>query len=389
MGLFAPREASGTAWLPDVTPMYGIQATSGAWQLMAHGNLFAQFLREGGERGRTQTGSINWAMGMARRSAGAGRVGLRAMFSLEPWTVRGCGYPDLLASGEVCDGEPIHDRQHPHDLIMELAAEYERPLGPVRLQAYGGLAGEPALGPVAYPHRFSALANPIVPIAHHWLDATHITYGVITGAVYGSKWKAEASMFNGREPDEDRVDFDLASLSSLSARLWYLPRPSTALQVSAGHLDDAEPAHQGSGRVDVNRVTASATYHRAIGRGDVWGSTMAWGRNSEEGEASNALLLETTVTFDDRDAWFGRFETGSKGAHDLDIHDSDGRFTVAKLQAGYVRYFRAWQGLTPGFGGSVSAGIVPRSLQLTYGSRVNGGFGLFFTLRPAGHLMIR
>ena len=95
---------------------------------MLHGNAFVQFLNEGGNRAAQQAGSINWAMAMARRRAGSGRVGLRGMFSLEPWTIRGCGYPDLLATGEVCNGEPIHDRQHPHDLIMELAAEYSRPL---------------------------------------------------------------------------------------------------------------------------------------------------------------------------------------------------------------------------------------------------------------------
>jgi hypothetical protein len=42
--------------------------------------------------------------------------------------VRGCGYPDLLATGERCDGEPIHDRQHQHEFFMEVAARYDRPL---------------------------------------------------------------------------------------------------------------------------------------------------------------------------------------------------------------------------------------------------------------------
>ena len=156
------------------------------WELMWHGNVFLQFINESApeHRGAHQTGSINWVMGMARRRAGAGRVGVRTMLSLEPWTIRGCGYPDLLATGETCDGDTIHDRQHPHDLFMELALEYERPLsGGLRWFAYGGPAGEPALGPVAFPHRVSALANPIAPIAHHWLDATHITFGVITTGV--------------------------------------------------------------------------------------------------------------------------------------------------------------------------------------------------------------
>src|SRR5688572_19472354 len=111
------REGSGTSWLPDVTPMYALHRQQGPWQLMAHGNLFLQYFHESGDRGSSQAGSINWAMGMANRNVGSGRLGLRGMFSLEPWTIGGCGYPDLLASGETCNGETIHDRQHPHDLF--------------------------------------------------------------------------------------------------------------------------------------------------------------------------------------------------------------------------------------------------------------------------------
>jgi hypothetical protein len=211
--LFPARDASGTAWLPEHTPMYGLHGRAGAWELMAHGNVFAQFLYEAAaeHRGAAQAGSINWAMGMARRTLGAGRFGVRTMLSLEPATIGGCGYPDLLATGEVCDGDSIHDRQHPHDLFMEVAAEYERPLtGTLKGQLYGGLAGEPALGPVAFPHRLSAMPNPLAPTGHHWLDATHITFGVVTGAVFTPRWKAELSVFNGREPDENRWDFDFA-----------------------------------------------------------------------------------------------------------------------------------------------------------------------------------
>lgn len=199
------REGSGTGWLPDSTPMYSIHRQRDAWQLMAHGNGFIQFLSESGARGDDQFGSINWIMGMARREVGAGRLTLRGMFSAEPWTIRGCGYPVILASGEQCAGEQIHDRQHPHDLMMEIAAAYDAPLsGSIRWQLYAGPVGEPALGPVAYPHRISAIANPIAPMAHHWLDSTHITFGVVTAGISSERWKAEASVFNGREPDEER-----------------------------------------------------------------------------------------------------------------------------------------------------------------------------------------
>ena len=386
MAMFPSREASGTAWLPTASPMYGIHRPVGSWQVMGHGAAFAQFLYDAGDRGEDQFGSINWLMGMAHRNAAGGRLGLRGMFSFEPWTVPGCGYPDLLATGERCDGEAIHDRQHQHDLFMELAAQYDRRLtGSLRWQVYGGPAGEPALGPVAYPHRVSAMPNLLAPIAHHWLDATHITFGVVTAGVYGDRWKAEASAFNGREPDEERTDVDLAALDSVSGRMWFLPTPNVALQVSAGRLAEAEPAEDAGPRIDVTRVTASATYHRPLGEAGTWATTAAWGRNAEGDHATNALLVETNVTLADRHTWFGRFEIVDKTAHDLDLHDVDSSdtFTVAKLQGGYTRYLAAWKGLKPGVGMSASAGIVPGALERVYANRVNAGFGVFFTVRPA------
>jgi hypothetical protein len=378
------REGSGTAWQPDTTPMYAIHRQRGPWQFMAHGNAFVQYLHESGDRGNDQFGSINWMMGMAQRNAGKGRVTFRGMFSAEPGTIRGCGYPDLLASGEQCKGERIHDRQHPHDLLMEISAEYDAPLkGPIRWQVYGGPAGEPALGPVAYPHRISAMSNLLAPISHHWLDSTHITFGVLTAGVYASRWKAEASVFNGREPDEQRADFDFGALDSFSGRLWFLPTSKLAIQASAGRLTEAEASEDGGPGTDVTRVTASATYHSAFRENSIWATTIGWGRNQESGHASHALLIETNLTFDERHAWFGRFEVASKTAHDLAVAETPDAFTVAKLQGGYTRYFNAWRGSKPGVGASLSAGLVSERLESTYGSRVNAGFGVFVTLRPA------
>jgi hypothetical protein len=377
------RDGSGTSWLPDDAPMYALHRQAGDWTLMAHANAFVQYLHESGDRGASQFGSINWFMGMADRTIGRGHLGFRGMVSLEPWTIRGCGYPDLLASGELCGGEVIHDRQHPHDLVMELAAVYDRPLaGAIRLQLYGGPAGEPALGPTAFPHRISAMPSPLAPITHHWLDATHITYGVITGGVYGSRWKAETSLFNGREPDETRTNLDVARLDSWSGRVWWLPTGRWAFQVSAGRLTEAEASEGGGPRTDVVRTTASATYHRLLRPRSIWASTAAWGRNDEPGhDATNAVLAETNLTLDDRHSWFARFELSQKSAHDLDV-DATGVFTVAKLAGGYTRYFAAQHGFAPGVGGGLSAGFVPEALMPLYGRRVNPGIAVFVTLRP-------
>lgn len=388
--LFPAREASGTSWLPDATPMYGFHRQARMWEVMLHGNGFLQVLHEEApeHRGATQAGSINWAMAMARRPAGAGRLGLRTMMSLEPWTIPGCGYPNLLATGEVCDGDNIHDKQHPHDLFMELAAEYDRPLtGAVRWQIYGGLAGEPALGPPGFPHRLSAMSNPVSPIAHHWLDATHITFGVITSGVYSSRWKAEASLFNGREPDDRRYDLDLAALDSVSGRLSFLPTPSVVMQLSAGHLNEAEAVHATGPPVDVDRVTASATYHRQRAGGHLWANTLAWGSNRELGETTHGVTAESSLTLGGRHTWFGRVELNGKPGHDLHIHEAEDEvFTVGKVLGGYTHYLPARRGVTPGIGATLSSAFVPERLQPRYGG-VGIGFGVFLTLRPAAHEM--
>jgi YHS domain-containing protein len=383
------RQGSGTSWLPDTSPMYAIHRQRGPWTLMAHENVFVQFLRDSGSRGEQQMGSINWVMGMAERDVGTGHLGLRGMFSLEPWTIRGCGYPDLLASGEQCHGEMIHDRQHPHDLWMELAAVYDAPVrNTIRWQVYGAPSGEPALGPVAYPHRVSAMPNPLAPITHHWLDSTHISFGVVTGGLYGKRWKAEASVFNGREPDERRTNFDFGALDSVSGRLWWLPTANLAFQISGGRLEKAEAAEGEGPRTDVKKITASGTYHRVFRANSVWATTVGWGRNGETGgRATNALLIETNLTVEDRDTWFGRFEAVGKSPHDLAVDIIADTITVGKVQGGYTRYAASWRGFKPGLGAEVSAGFVPRELQAAYGSRVNVGFGVFVTLRPVAMVM--
>jgi hypothetical protein len=401
--LFPARDASGTAWLPDVTPMYAVHRTRGAWTIMFHGAAFAQFLYEPGDVHRTggfansQASSVNWGMVMARRSFGAGRIGLRAMVSIESWTVTDCGFINLLANGEMCEGDTIHDRQHPHDLFMELAADYDRPLrGSMRWQLYAGFSGEPALGPPAFPHRLSAMPNPVAPITHHWLDSSHISFGLITAGVYDRRWKAEVSLFNGREPDENRADLDLAALDSVSGRVTFVPASRLVIQVSAAHLNEAEAEFPPQPRSDMNRATASATYHRSLDTDGIWATTLAYGVNAGQeivpGQVvdltTHAVLLESNLTLRDRHTWFGRIEVVGKPAHDLHVHEFPTEvFPVAKLQAGYVRQFKPWKGMLPGIGGTISLSIVPEELASRYSGRVAPGFGVFFSVRPQRHAM--
>jgi len=375
--------------------MAGVHASLGGWMVMGHANVFAQFLYESGDIHRTsrQAGSINWFMGMARRPAGGGRVGVRAMLSAEPWTIGGCGYPDLLATGEVCDGDSLHDQQHPHDLFMELAVDYERPLSArLRMHAYAALAGEPALGPPAFPHRASAMPNPIAPIAHHWLDATHIAYGVMTAGVSGVRWRAEASLFNGREPDDDRVNLEFAALDSVAARVSVAPSDRWSLQVSAGHLRESEAGLGSQPRQDVDRATVSAMHFRTLAGGAGWASTLAYGVNHETSEipgglleqATHAGLLETSLrSASGRHQWFGRIEVVGKPAHDLHVHEYiTNIFTVGKAQAGYLHQLPAIKGWAPGVGAHLNLSVVPPLLAPRYNGRLAPGFGIFANLRP-------
>jgi hypothetical protein len=386
LGIPEGREGSGTSWLPDDTPVEAIHVPAGPFHLMFHGNVFVQVIREGSDRGETQLGSIHWLMGMARAPVLGGELTLRAMFSLEALTVGRCGYPNLLASGEVCRGQPIVDRQHPHDLFMELALRYARAVyGPIGVEVYGGPAAEPALGPPAYPHRPSAMPNPVAPIGHHWLDSTHIAFGVVTAGVFGRRFKLEASVFNGREPDDRRFDFDFGPLDSYAGRLTVLPNDRWALQVSAGHLREAElvvdpvPA-----RRDVTRVTASGVYHNRFA-GRFFATTLAWGLNIEEDEPrTHALLLEASLSLPrPGDTLFTRVEAVEKTTHELDLPGPDRVFRVGKVSVGVLRELSPRWRLVPGLGGEALVSIIPRPLDAFYGNRVAAGFALFLRVRPA------
>ena len=152
---------SGTAWQPSSGPMYMHHWTRSDWLVMFHYNLFASVNRQGGLRGVTKFESANWFMPMAYHKVGKGTLQLRGMLSAEPFTFPPGGSPLLFQTGETYKGQPLIDRQHPHDLIMELSAQYTLPLGQrATWFTYFGYPGEPALGPVAFPHRMSASENP-------------------------------------------------------------------------------------------------------------------------------------------------------------------------------------------------------------------------------------
>jgi hypothetical protein len=304
---------SGTSWQPSSGPMHMYHKMSGDWLLMFHYNIVAGVNRQGGPRGVTKAESANWFMLMAFHKLGKGTVQLRDMFSFEPFTFPPGGSPLLFQTGETYKGQPLIDRQHPHDLFMELSAQYTLPLGERGTWfTYFGYPGEPALGPVAFMHRMSASENPSATLSHHLQDSTHISFGVLTtGFTY--RWlKLEGSIFNGREPDENRYDFDAHKWNSRSARLWFMPNKNWTAQVSYGFLRSPENQEPD---VDVRRATASVQYNRPLNRGN-WATAFVWGRNHVSGPGEvhnlNGYTAESTVNFLDKNYLYTRLELVDK-----------------------------------------------------------------------------
>ncbi|PYJ77105.1 MAG: hypothetical protein DME69_11500, partial [Verrucomicrobia bacterium] len=153
------REGSGTSWLPDSTPMYGKMFMFGADMLMLHGAIFPRYTNVSTRRGDDRIDAPNWIMGMYSHPFGSSaQFGARLMMSLDPLTEQGRGYPLLFQTGESWHDQPLHDRQHPHDLFDELSISFSQKFDhDLSSYLYFGYPGEPALGPPTFMHRPSAM----------------------------------------------------------------------------------------------------------------------------------------------------------------------------------------------------------------------------------------
>lgn len=387
-GIPATRQGSGTSWLPDSSAMHAIHRTWGAWSVMFHGSASLLYNHQGSDRGDRQLGLVDWEMVMASRRVGAGVLRLNAMTSLEPAILGGRGYPLLLQSGESYRGEPLHDRQHPHDLVMELSALYERPVtSGIGASLYAAVSGEPALGPVAYMHRPSAQNDPLAPLGHHWQDATHITFGVLTAGVFTRHWKLEGSVFNGREPDENRWNVDLGGrrLDSWATRLTVNPSGRWSVAGWYGYLESPEALHPDE---PVRRFGLAAQHAGATSRG-AWDSALIWSANNAHGATQHSLLLESNLELGPQHVVFGRVERVRKSAEELVIEGApdDLVYDITSLAGGFVRHLTTVSGLALGAGVRGSVNFIPPTLEPAYGTRAPAGVAIFLQLRPRGTSM--
>lgn len=368
------REGSGTTWLPDSSPMYGQMGMSGRYRTMQMGMISGVYTDSGGSRGERQFFTPSQYMFMAQRDTGGGTLGLRGMLSLDPLLIGKKGYPDLFQTGETYLGQPLKDRQHPHDLIMELAATYSKKLaGNTRGFLYLAPAGEPPIGPAAFPHRPSAWDNPMAPITHHWLDGSHITYGVATaGLTFGDKWKLEGSIFTGREPDENRYDLDTMRFDSFAGRLTYNPSKNWSFQTSYASLRHPEALEPGS----QHRFTLSAQYNRAFANGDNLALMLAYGQNVKPTGSPDAWILEGAYTRG-RTIWFGRYENVAK---DELVDVPAGIYRIHKFTLGGTYNFQQNKKVEQGIGSSVDFYAYPSALKPFYG-KSPVSFNVFYRLR--------
>lgn len=373
--------SSGTSSEPNTTPLPMLMAMHGQWMLMLHGNAFVTDTQQSGPRGADKLFSTNWVMPMAMRRVGPGQLTLRAMFSLEPATVTGRQYSLLFQQGETAFGKPIVDGQHPHDFLMEVAALYDWNVGEKTLVSfYAAPIGDPALGPTAYPHRWSAAENPVGSLGHHQEDSTHIAYNVATVGVAHGIARLEASGFHGREPDENRWNVDGGKMDSWSTRLTVQPGQNWSGQVSYGRIASPEAL---SPQEDQQRMTASVMYNRAFRNGN-WASTALWGRtrSSEDGAKVNSYLAESTVRFATANYAWTRLENA--GRTDELLGGSVGHEEpLAHVQAytfGYARDVAARAHVRMAVGAQVTAYGVPDALRAAYGAHPVGA-NVFVRLR--------
>jgi hypothetical protein len=381
------RNGSGTSWSPDNNPMYMIMAHTKKGMWMFHGSVFVRYntqqLTDKTSRSDAQFDAPNWFMTMYNRPVGKnGLLNFTGMISLDPLTVTLKGYPLLFQSGESYKGEPLVDRQHPHDFFAALSVGYTQRLSEkVDVFGYFGYPGEPAISAPTFMHRVYALNDPDAPLSHHWQDATHITFGVATLGLRVDKFKLELSNFTGREPDEHRYDFDPMKFDSYSWRLSFNPNKSWAMQFSQAYIKSPEALHP---EENIWRYTASALYASPVTMdGKYFTSAFVWGMNDlGKDDREHSILLEGTQQFS-KQALYGRYEFVQKSAEELDLEDDFGNklFNIHKLTAGTNRRLFYAGKIEFLAGVQTSINFPPNSLQGLYGNTPMAG-EVYIELRP-------
>jgi hypothetical protein len=384
------QEASGTSMNPASAPMPMRMLMRGNWNLNFMADAFVTDTQQSGPRGGDKLYSTNVFMGSTEHAVGRGAFLFDLMLSLEPATITDREYPLLFQTGETAFGRPIEDGQHPHNFVMGAGLHYARPVGEGAVfEAYFAPVGDPALGPVAYPHRASAAELPQAPIGHHWEDSTHISYEVATVGLKYKTVRLETSGFHGGEPNENRWNIGAGAMDSWSTRLSVFPTPDWSAQVSVGRLTHPEALEPG----DIVRTTASVAYSRPLAHAD-WSTSFIFGRNhyTATGTGGNAFLAESVIPLRRDNFLTGRWESVAKDdlfaaqpAIEQQLLQTAGTdtFRIGAYTLGYTRYFPLWAPLETGIGANFSTYTLPEAIVPFYGAHPFGvNVYLHFQLKP-------
>ena len=381
------HSGSGTSAEPDSTPTPMLMCMEGSWMLMFHANVFITDEQQSSPRGRDKFFSTNWLMPMAQRKLGPGILTLRTMLSLEPATITGRQYPLLFQQGETAYGLPIADAQHPHNFFMEIATLYDLKLGAnTLLTLYAAPVGDPAIGPTAYPHRASAMEDPVATLGHHQEDSTHISYDVITAGLTYRVLRIEASGFHGREPNENRWNIHQGRIDSWSTRLTLQPGKNWSGQYSYARIASPEMLFP---KEDQERMTASAMYNHPLHDGN-WASTLLWGRTRSLPDRAifDSYLCESMLRFRGKNYAWTRIENVER-SNELILGEAPlppgfEEQPIGRVQAytfGYDRDTDLIPHLASALGAQVTSYGVPDRLKPIYGEHPVG-VAVFVRLRP-------
>jgi hypothetical protein len=365
--------ASGTSANPAAWNMPMLMTHLGSWNTMFMGLAYVVDTQQSGPRGGDKLYSPNWFMGSAEHRAGAkGAFQVDLMLSLDPATITGERYPLLFQTGETAYGRALVDAQHPHNFVMALGLHYAYELSEnTTVVVYAAPVGDPALGPVAYPHRASAAELPEATISHHLQDSTHISDDVVTVGISHKELRLEASGFHGAEPGENRWIIQQGRIDSWSTRLWYFPTKNWAAQVSVGRITHPEALEPG----DQIRSTASVSYTRGG-----WSSTLSWGRNHQTATQrnNNSYLAESVVPVSRRNFITGRFELADKD----ELFANSPTFRIGAYTLGYTRDIALFSYVETGIGANFSFYSLPDAIKPAYGAHpVGGNIFIRFRLR--------
>ncbi|MET0285723.1 MAG: hypothetical protein ABW352_14685 [Polyangiales bacterium] len=382
-GLPRGRFGTGTAWLPDESPLLASVPHFGKWGLAISGNVYAGYDYYSSERGGKRFFGRNTFMGSLFRTFEHSEWLFRAAISLEPLTIGDRGYPQVLQSGQQADGERVADRMYALDFFRELATTYSwevtRDWGAM---FYAALAGEPAIGPVTFTQRVSASPDPLAPLGFVAQENSHTAFGVLTVGAFTRTMKFEASWYNGSLPGDHKFTIAIRRPDSYAARVSWNPFSWLSTQLSYAYLGN--PSRHDPGRSD-HRFTTSATYTRWRANDSGLAATLAFAeRVSNRNQLNTSLMAEAYWNIDGHNAVFGRWDLLQKSGEELILPEPTTElFAIGALGAGYIYYFGPFISLTPGLGLRGSINLMEDDLARFYGGQAAYGLMVFAQLRTA------